>query len=136
MKFRLFRSRAFWFGVPGLVFLLWGWWISMGHWSGAGFDGARFWGIGQQGCEVFAVWNSEGGPEWGEFVAGHRKTSEKQVRVWKESIADRRRGYDPACRYVFIPYRWMFLAYVAGLAGLVGWRWRMYRALPEGTGVE
>lgn len=29
MRFRLFRSRAFWFGVPGLVFLLWGWTSSM-----------------------------------------------------------------------------------------------------------
>lgn len=25
MRFRLFRSRAFWFGVPGLMFLLWAW---------------------------------------------------------------------------------------------------------------
>ena len=25
MRFRLFRSRAFWLGVPGLVFLLWAW---------------------------------------------------------------------------------------------------------------
>ena len=29
MRFRLFRSRAFWFGVPGLVFLIWGWTSSM-----------------------------------------------------------------------------------------------------------
>jgi hypothetical protein len=30
MRFRLLSSRAFWFGVPGLVFLLWAWWLSMG----------------------------------------------------------------------------------------------------------
>ena len=28
-RFRLFRSRAFWFGVPGLMFLLWAWADSM-----------------------------------------------------------------------------------------------------------
>ena len=28
-RFRLRCSRAFWFGVPGLVFLLWAWDVSM-----------------------------------------------------------------------------------------------------------
>ncbi len=123
MNFRLFRSRAFWFGVLGLVFLLWGWWISLGHWSAAGLGGARVWGIGQLVGEVFAMWNSEGGPEWGSFLAEHDEMSELQVRAWRETI---RRENDPTYRYVFILYPWVVLAYVAGWAGLVIWRKRKF----------
>jgi len=28
-----YRSRLFWFGLPGLAFLLWGWWDSWRHYS-------------------------------------------------------------------------------------------------------
>ena len=45
-----------------MVFLLWGWWISKGHHSEAGFGGALLWWIGQIGG-VYAVWNLDRGPD-------------------------------------------------------------------------
>jgi hypothetical protein len=56
-RFRLFRSRAFWFGVPGLMFLLWAWADSMRYntfISGSGrVEGkvSHVWGTAS-----FAVW--------------------------------------------------------------------------------
>lgn len=42
MRLRLVRSRVFWFGVPGLVFLLWGWWDSS-RWESSGSVSASSW---------------------------------------------------------------------------------------------
>lgn len=130
MRFRLFRSRAFWFGVPGLVFLAWGWWISMGYFSEAGFWGAYSWGIGQMGGEIYALWDSDGGPEWRSFYAEHQEMTGEQAREVKEDwvLASK---WDPSVRYVFIPYHWPALGYVAGWAGLIFWRSRRYRAFAQ-----
>ena len=133
MRFRLFRSRAFWFGVPGLVFLLWGWWVSMGHQSVAMFKGTGVggsWGIGQMGGEVYVVWDAALGPDWGSFGAGHEEIQWERARQLKGTwvaVCEK----SPSRRIDFIPYHWPVLAYVAGWAGLVGWRSRKYRAMPE-----
>ena len=61
-RFRLLRSKAFWFGVPGLVGLLWGWWVSMGHLSVASYgSGRNEWMIGQSAGELVMGWNWDGG---------------------------------------------------------------------------
>lgn len=129
VKFRLFRSKAFWFGVPGLVGLLWGWWVSMGHDSYAGFGGYPPWGIGQIRGEVYPCWGSAGWPEWREFYVGHVQISGEQVSEVKLSLSswpDR----DPTLHCVFIPYYWLVLGYVVGWAGLVIWRKRTFEKRP------
>lgn len=58
-----YRSRLFWLGVPGLVFLMWLWWDSMNHsttiwlsWEGVS-DGSVF-GPATEGFSVTHEWGS------------------------------------------------------------------------------
>lgn len=130
-KFRPLRSRAFWFGVPGLVFLLWGWWLSMGHWSRVEFGMGHhlampLLAIGQMGGGVYAWGNSDVGPDWGDFDVRHDAMKGEEARQtngqWVAASAAL-----PSIGYVFIPYHWLVLGYVAGWAGLVVSRARSYR---------
>jgi hypothetical protein len=126
MRFRPLRSRAFWLGLPGLVFLLWGWWVSMGHFSVAGTQGVKLWGIGQTGGEVFAVWSSDGWPSWRKFDVVHEVMPVEGIRHWRMTLAAGRES-DPAFRYVLIPYGWPVIGYGALWAGLMLWRREKYR---------
>jgi len=122
MRFFLFRSRALWFGVPGLVFLLWGWWVSMGHRSFVRFGGAGHWTIGQGEGEVFARWYSGEAPDWQYFDARHEKASVERLREWKDDAAE----YWSTSGYVLLPYHLLVLSYLAIWAGLLIWRKRRY----------
>lgn len=135
MRFRWFRSRVFWFGVPGLVGLLWGWWISRGYWSDVVAGGAHSVMIGQGGGEIYVWWDPSGPPDWSELSASHEEKTEEEADKAKIQMIGWQE-YEPRCRLVFIPYHWPVLAYMSGWCGLVLWRKRNYRALPEGTGVE
>jgi hypothetical protein len=125
-RFRLFRSRAFWFGVPGLVGLLWGWWVSMGYWSWVGLGGTESWGIGQMGGQVFIVWNVDRGPEWGDFRALHWKISGYEARIERYKLAAFSDGFMPTRRQVLFPYLWLVTGYLAGWAALLIWRKRKF----------
>jgi hypothetical protein len=119
-----YRSRLFWLGLPGLVFLLWAWWLSTGHYSGAGFGG---WVIGQMGGEVFARWDADGRPDWVEFGAGHRDMKEGEAQEMKGMLPAVRELF-PSYRIIFIPYFWPVLAYTATwLLTLAWWQRRKYR---------
>lgn len=128
-RFRLFRSRAFWFGVPGLVGLLWGWWVSMGYWSEAGFMGGHPFGLGQVNGEIFPFWDSAGWPDRRVFEVSHQKASRDEVRRWKMALATWRER-DPSYSIVFIPYYLPVTGYVAGWAGLLIWRKRKFEKPP------
>ena len=120
-----YRSRLFWLGLPGLVFLLWGWWISMGHQSAAGFPGNAF--IGQMGGEVFACSDSGGWPMWGDFSSMHREITVAEVRELKNWWAAETET-SPSLRMILIPYYWPVLAYtVTWLLTLAWWQRRKYR---------
>lgn len=130
MRFRLFRSRAFWFGVPGLVFLLWGWWVARSHESGVGFWGPRFCGIGQMGGRVYAYWHSTGFPDWQNFYFWHwEMTMEDASKTMKVRANSEDRS--PAFRHVSVSYCWLVASYGVAWAGVVGWRSRKYRPLQE-----
>ena len=47
-----YKSRLFWLGVPGLVFLLWVWWDSGGYFSAVSYDRTpETWFVGvSEGC--------------------------------------------------------------------------------------
>ena len=124
MRFRLLRSRAFWVGVPGLVFLLWGWWTALRYYSSAGCMGATFWEIGQIGGEVYAYWDSGGGPDWRQLTFIHLETIAGAEVT--HSVADVR-GIYPTVRLVRVPYYWPVFGYVAVWAGLIRWRSEKYR---------
>lgn len=124
-----YRSRLFWLGLPGLVFLLWGWWLSLGHYSGAGFGGGQNWVIGQMGGEVIARWDADGGPDWVEFGAAHRDMKEGEAQEMKGMLPAVREMF-PSYRIVFIPYYWPVLAYTATwLLTLAWWQRRKTRMM-------
>ncbi len=134
-RFHLFRSRAFWFGLPGLVFLLWGWWVSMGHFSRAECGGRFDWWIAQSAGVIVVFWESEGPPDWDRFGVSHRKTNEEGAREWKSWLIEATEK-DPSRHMVAIPHRFVVLAYVAGWAGLLTWRKRKYREGPSVHGTS
>ena len=126
MRFRLFRSRAFWFGVPGLVFLLWGWWVSMGQRSYvvAASDVSELL-FGQIDGEVVLIRGSGPVPPLDEWVLAH----DGLMTSMAEGIKKEEQELEDAgiSRVVFIPYHWPVLGYVAVWAGLIFWRSRNYR---------
>jgi hypothetical protein len=125
MRFRPLRSRAFWFGLPGLVFLLWGWWMSTEHYSGVGFGGHSL-GIAQLGGEVFVFWRSDGWPDWRSLGAFHNDMPWEDARELKRLQA-LSQPMVPTFRRIFIPYHWPVLFYLAAWAGLMFWRGRKFR---------
>ena len=122
-----YRSRLFWLGLPGLVFLLWGWWLSTGHWSEVGSEAGIYWGIGQLGGEVYAFWDLNGPPDWGQFESANPGPGLTKVGDLKRTLAVMREIY-PTYRSVFIPYYWLILAYTAAwLLTLALWQRRKSR---------
>ena len=124
-----YRSRAFWSGLPGLVFLLWGWWMSTGHQSGMWPDGAGSWEVGQLAGEVYMFWESDEWPDWGNFHVSNVEIPLETARELKRKMV-LWRGDDPTIRRVFIAYYWPVLAYVATwLLTLAWWQRRMARKM-------
>ena len=124
-----YRSRLFWLGLPGLVFLLWGWWLSMGNWSAASSRGSLGWGIAQSKGEVIVWWRSGEGPNWKDFDAEHSEIPEKDASEIRNYIIFVRET-EPGFRLVFFPYYWLVLAYTATwLLTLALWQRRKSRLL-------
>ena len=131
MRFRLFRSRAFWFGVPGMVFLFWGWWLSMGHKSEMGRMGTSPWRLGQSAGEVYAWWDSARGLDLRNVEVWHYKLPAANARGSRNLLLWQREEKS-SFRLVFIPYHWLVSAYLAGWAVLVIWRIRKFKAPAPG----
>ena len=122
-----YRSLVFWFGLPLLVFLLWVWWFSMGHYIVAEFDEAYRWQIWLQNGSVDVTWDSAGWPDWQQF---HWRCGETtglfgSKIFWKAPPTD-----GPSVHYAFVPYHRLVLAYAATwLLTLALWRRRKARLL-------
>lgn len=127
MRFRLFRSRPFWLGVPGMGLLLWGWLLSMGHKSEMGRMGTSAWRFGQSAGEIYAWWDSAKGTDLQNVEAWHYELPAAHAGETKKLLMTLRDD-KPSYRFVFIPYHRPVLAYLAGWAGLVFWRSRKYRS--------
>ncbi len=124
-----YRSRLFWLGLPGLVFLLWAWWFSMGYFSHVDFSGKYEWGISQSAGNVVAIWNSGGMPNWDGVFFDHGQWSVESARAWQMTLNESRETH-PAFRYVIVPYYAVVLAYVAvWLLTLAWWQRRKSRLM-------
>ena len=133
MRFRLFRSRAFWFGVPGLVFLLWAWRISHSHYTNFGFAGNGGGLVGQLDGEAVILWESTGFAPSTSAKLGHYSLAPDQMRATKRDLGTARSRWD---RWLFVPHWFLLVAYLQVWVGLLIWRTWRYRPLPAGTGVE
>ena len=127
-RFRLFRSRAFWFGVPGLVGLLWGWWVSTGYHSWVEVGSLRDWELGQTSGHVYAFWYVEGWPNWREVYAGHEEASVDDSNELKQEMAEGREAVS-SFRYIIMGHHWLAAGYLVSWCGLVFWRSRRFSAL-------
>jgi len=124
-----YRSRLFWFGLLGLLFLLWGWWLSTGHISVAGFTEKSPMAIGQAGGEVYGYWRSDEWPVWRGFHSDHDGISKEQASGLKLRLVEWRER-EPALRFVFIRYYVVILVYMAAwLLPLAWWQRRISRLL-------
>jgi hypothetical protein len=130
-RFSLLHSRAFWFGVPGLVFLLWAWADSKIHGFMLNSDGNAY-GVGlyQMNGDVILTWGDNrdlSNWRWEishEVVEPNEAEEAKAVLKWVSSALE--------MKMISISHRWLALAYVAGWAGLLAWRKRYCRAVSPG----
>jgi hypothetical protein len=99
-----------------------------------GFKKPRRWEIGQAAGDVYATWSVGGWPDW-KLHPDHREMPVKARRHWRRNLTWMRAG-DPTFRSIIIGHCWLVLGYLVTWSGLVFWRKRNYRALPDGTGVE
>ncbi len=124
-----YRSRLFWLGMPGLVFLLWGWWMSMRHLSGGGYLGAIPWVIAQGGGELCAWWDSDGSPDQANFGVFHAELPPERAGRWRRNMVGMGNS-KPTRHFVAIPYHWVVLAYaVTWLLTLTCWQRRKSRLM-------
>jgi hypothetical protein len=121
----LFHSPAFWFGVLGLVGLLWGWWMSMGHHSWVEVGSSRDWELGQTWGRVYAFWYVEGWPNWEGFYAEHCEVEAENLTEMESELAAGRKT-DSSFRYLIISYRLLISAYVMLWSALLWWRKRLH----------
>jgi hypothetical protein len=145
---RFYRSRLFWLGVPGLVFLVWGWWDSGGYTSHVSWQSGRE--IRQlevnRGCVVWMTTvdlrsavpvpgepfhagryelKGEGGRHFDFAVPFERKTDDLKVSVaWMDMTLHSARL---ALWVVVVFYAVMWMAMV------FAWQWRKARV---GIGVS
>ncbi|MEK7949728.1 hypothetical protein [Luteolibacter soli] len=134
MRFRLFRSRAFWLGVPGLVFLLWAWVDSMRYAtliSGSGRVEVKVWNV--WGTASFAVWRDPIATGLLEFDVDRKVIRDEETKQKAKHLAELglawliadRPGFSASMRHSMVlpSYLLLWLALVAGQ-----W-WRFKRAL-------
>lgn len=129
-RFRLFRSRAFWFGVPGLVFLLWGWGDSLVITREAYFYRQRFllW-HGDSRTVVHVLpgvgWmpSNESGIGFNRYAAEPFKWPCLPAPTYEDHGENR-------MRTVQLPHWLLIVIYVAVWAGLLILRKRKYEQRP------
>lgn len=131
-RFRLFRSRVFWFGLPGSVFLLWAWGLSKTHRSYvmATSDIAELL-VGQLDGDIALIRGPGPVPPLEEWVIVHEELKPGLAAAIKRE--QRELGDAGIGTVVFFPHRWLVAGYLSAWAGLVVWRSRRYR-VPEEAG--
>jgi hypothetical protein len=138
-RFRLFRSRAFWFGVPGLAFLLWAWADSVKTsttcWGGKNplvhltqeenylqLQLTRF--PATAGSSSW-TWGGERTPRattniWPRWIYRPQWRHFDDPGGWKGSIHTSPATFDQW----ILPHWFMVLLYVLPWSGAVAWLWR------------
>lgn len=143
MPFRLFRSRAFWFGVPGLLFLLWAWGdsakseftghVSKGAWFVHLTQGPSYLqlqvtrGVPGLPLDLSArrVPRVSGGEWWPGWLYRPQWRHNESPAGWIGSIYNSH----PSVTHTLILPHWFLLAlYALPWCGLVFWRRRKCRA--------
>ena len=131
----MFRLRSFWFGLPGCLFLLWLWGMSL-RW-GYNFT----WKNGTEG--IFVRTEQRGEIELGwRSDAGWRVPQGRSLQTWKQGDGGPSVTEDAPCfplprnttvkplgsHSAMLPY-WLLLAiYSAVWGGVVAWFWRRKRS--------
>ena len=145
MTFRLFRSRAFWFGIPGLVFLSWSWMDSMSHYSGLSYPRVKpgYDLVSQEKSSIlFAWWTdaaalpppvSPGDP--GPSLLSWRVASKSPPVILFPGFAySMEDGAGVGKRHQLQLPHWILLAsYLAAWFIVMFWRWMAWRVTAKST---
>ena len=145
MRFRLFRSRGFWFGLPGLVFLLWAWGDSSRWESNCSVSAGRWYGYLSQRQGYLQIEVIRGDPPVPVTFWVERSTRASGREIWLEW------RYWPQWRHhelepglhgwlhvshrsvsdtLILPHWFLLLLHLIPWGGVMFWRLRKRRALP------
>jgi hypothetical protein len=139
MRFRLFRSRAFWFGVPGLLFLLWGWVDSVKMKSSCW--GGRHWSVHLAQYENYLQLQlsrasaTVGSKKWGWGTERTPRVTANSWPRWKyRPHWIHSSDPDSTTDVLLLPHWFVVLLYLLPWSTVVAWRWwrrrRMTAAQP------
>ena len=133
MRYRIHRSLVFWFGLAGLVFLVWAWGISMKRWTQVSYSSGKsytnLW-LAQARIGLLtdmAASRKSFAPDWsfGSFdltEADWTGRTDTHFPGWESPTNHHAPGV--RVRQWIIPH-WMVVAsYALVWAGVLGWRWR------------
>jgi hypothetical protein len=133
-RFRLHRSRAFWFGVPGLLFLLWAWvdsvkmkssWWSGRHWSAHLAQYENYLQL-----QLSRTRTSVSSKKW---VWGAERTPRATANSWPRCKYRPRWTHiddpDSATDVLLLPHWFVVLLYLLPWSGVVAWRWWQRRRM-------
>jgi hypothetical protein len=139
MRFRLFRSRAFWLGVPGLVFLLWAWGdsaksefkghVTKGPWfvhltQGAGYlqlQITRGVPVSRLDFSAERVPRVSGGESWPGLYYLPQWRHHESPAGWMGSFYN---SHPSVTNTLILPHWFLLSFYALPWCGLVVWRWR------------
>jgi hypothetical protein len=118
-----YRSRLFWLGIPGLVFLLWAWWISTRLYLSAGFSGTNAIGASLTDGEIVAHWTSGGWPDRRNAYGDYYVLSAEDRHDWKVGLTTAS-NVNPTFHLAVISCYKIASAYAIGWLLALAWRQR------------
>ncbi len=131
MKFCWYSSRLFWFGLPGLLFLIWAWWayLRTAHSISCGTEKAEYC-LGWGDSDVAFVINRresytglEGSPELGFYTRQEPLGPEDETILFKPAL------YLDSDRFGIFVGQWVVVVVytVLWLGGVALWQRRKFR---------
>ncbi|MEK7949788.1 hypothetical protein [Luteolibacter soli] len=150
MRFHLFRSRAFWFGMPGLVFLLWAW-VDSGKYDSTliAAKGQRFVSVSQQfgylqiqdslydkllptGVTRTRTPRADPSPSWLPMPAENARIPRfRHDELRPGWIGVRYNTERMSSDFLTLPHWFLLSLYLLPWAAVVAWRWRRFRRATE-----
>ncbi|QJE96826.1 hypothetical protein [Luteolibacter luteus] len=125
MRFRWHKSFTFWLGVPGLLFLVWIWFLSAEHRTDLSVSGpVTVFVANEAGFMRVTCWKDPAAMGWSDYNASHMR-SRHSARLFP-GFAWRMQTHSGV--FDFWLSHWLALFVYQLLWGLaIAWRWRKFR---------
>ena len=128
MRFPWYRSLAFWLGFPGLLFLLWIWFLSAKHRTDLSITGpVTFVVANEAGFIRVTCWKDPAQPGWSDLRADHMIV--RQSSRFFPDVAWRVQTHSSVFD-LWLSHWVVLLSYLVIWGLVLGWRWSKFRASP------